>query len=331
MADSNQKGFETTSIENWTEENCKQFLTKIGEEIGVDYTNHTFSGIDGPSILAAIESTRELRDTFLCKTVSQRVAFENAVSRLQQKPDPFNTRGALYDQRFLDIVAPLYDKVMGVENMGPLLYTLVRFLKPVHICEVGAGYTSVFLLQALHDNQEEIEKLKSLHEQKQAMVKPGVPYCRDEYMSGKTAGLGTLYCIDNMAHEHTTANKVQEISTALNLDAHLKFIEQDAFEFAETASMDYSFDFIWIDLGAGDRIFEFFDNIYFSLKTGGYILVHSTLTNKIMRSWLETVRTSTTRVHETTSFLEPHKLFQNSFTLLQKRARYSEPVYTKYA
>ena len=39
MADSNQIGFESTSIENWTKENCKQFLTKIGEEIGVDYSN----------------------------------------------------------------------------------------------------------------------------------------------------------------------------------------------------------------------------------------------------------------------------------------------------
>ena len=38
---------------------------------------------------------------------------------------------------------------MGAENLGPLLYTLVRFIKPQSVLEVGAGYTTLFLLQAL--------------------------------------------------------------------------------------------------------------------------------------------------------------------------------------
>lgn len=40
--------------------------------------------------------------------------------------------------------------------MGPLLYSLLRFLKPVKCLEIGAGYTSAFLLQALEDNHREL-------------------------------------------------------------------------------------------------------------------------------------------------------------------------------
>ena len=45
----------------------------------------------------------------------------------------------------------------GAENLGPMLYSLVRFAKPARVLEVGAGYTSVFLLQALADNAAELE------------------------------------------------------------------------------------------------------------------------------------------------------------------------------
>lgn len=45
----------------------------------------------------------------------------------------------------------------GAENLGPMLYSLVRFTKPARVLEVGAGYTSMFLLQALEDNAAELE------------------------------------------------------------------------------------------------------------------------------------------------------------------------------
>ena len=37
-------------------------------------------------------------------------------------------------------------------NQGPMLYALVKFIKPGRVLEVGAGYTSLWLLQALRDN-----------------------------------------------------------------------------------------------------------------------------------------------------------------------------------
>jgi len=40
--------------------------------------------------------------------------------------------------------------------MAPLLYSIIRFLKPLAVLEVGAGFTTPFLLQALHDNEKEM-------------------------------------------------------------------------------------------------------------------------------------------------------------------------------
>lgn len=55
----------------------------------------------------------------------------------------------MYNPAFIEAIEPLYDMHMGAENMGPMLYSLVRFTKPTTVLEVGAGYTSIFLLQVI--------------------------------------------------------------------------------------------------------------------------------------------------------------------------------------
>ena len=81
------------------------------------------------------------------------------------------------------------------------------------------------------------------------------------------------------------------------------------------------------------------------------VMVHSTLTNSLSRGWVERMRE---KCHgggggaeqrgeqppnvygnfETLSLLEPHKMFQNSVTVFQKRGgpygRYDEPIHTKF-
>ena len=47
-----------------------------------------------------------------------------------------------------------YRKGMGTENVGPLLRTLVQMIRPQRILEVGAGYTTPFLLDGLKVNEE---------------------------------------------------------------------------------------------------------------------------------------------------------------------------------
>ena len=85
---------------------------------------------------------------------------------------------------------------------------------------------------------------------------------------------------------------------------------------------------------------------------GGIIIVHSTVSNEASRRWLRDLRAradaaaagSMTENHEgerdmgmfdVVSLLEPHKMAQNSFTLIQRRGfaaePHLEPIHTKFA
>ena len=279
------------------------------------------------------------------------------------------TSGLIYSKTFLAKTTSLYDMHMGAENMGPFLYQLCSFTKPENVLEIGARYTSVYLMQALRDNKKEIEVYERMREEHSCVVRnensngKDTPWSNEAYFSRKSEKRKTretytpqLHVVDNMAHAHTTAHLVKECSEELNDDDEennfLVVHEADAFnpDLSATLAPGVQFDFLWIDLGAANRIETFLKNFWFRVKPGGYVAVHSTLTNSLSREWLEKMRmlarnggkkadgsVSEYGVFETMSFLEPHKLFQNSFTIFQRRdahpidsSEYAEPVLTKF-
>ena len=230
---------------------------------------------------------------------------------------------------------------MGVENMAPMLYSLIRFNKPHRIIEVGAGYTSPFILQALKDNFDEISNYKLLMQQNQCHVE-GTPWCVDKFMQ-KTdmEHFGVCVCLDNLEHANTTAQKVLAAAESLDLLDHLDIHFKDAWDYADTLASkiddpDYVFDMAWLDFGQGEKLGEFIEKIWPSIRPGGLVLCHSTVTNSLTRGWLEKMRSRANDVTDvlgtfaTMSFREPHKLFQNSFSIFQKRKNFDEPVFTKY-
>lgn len=211
--------------------------------------------------------------------------------------------------------------------------------------EVGAGYTSIFILQALEDNANELKMYRELRASGRARC-GDTPWSVDTYDYDYS---GQLHVIDNLAHHATTAHKVQDIATEIGCSARLHVHVQDAFnlDLASTLAVPTKFDLIWIDLGAANRIETFLDAWWRRVNpNGGLILVHSTVTNELSRTWLEKMR-SLARDSESVqkasiygcfsemSFMEPMKLFQNAFTIFQRRgAQYDdewrEPIYTKY-
>lgn len=261
-----------------------------------------------------------------------------------------NTHGGIYDASFLNSIEPLYDLHMGAENMGPLLYTLARFAKPNNILEIGAGYTSIFLLQALEDNAEEGRRYSQMVSDGKAVI-GDVPWVVKDYEFDRLTS-STLHIVDNCAHEHTTAHRVDEIAQRLGCRDRLRVHVTDAFasELPSTLAIPEvpHFDMLWIDLGAAQRIAGFFDAWWSRVNPeGGIVIVHSTLTNALSRQWLERMRrlaqnggrdsdgTSPYGGFTTMSFLEPHKMFQNSCSIFQKRGDalsgdWTERILTKY-
>ena len=160
-------------------------------------------------------------------------------------------RGALFDAAWLEATRPLAAQHMGVENMGPMLYALVRFLKPRRLLEVGAGYTTLFILQALADNAAELQRCRGARSgagrgevscaQEEGGGEP-VPWCVEEVLDAdEVAGAAAvLVAVDNEEHEVFTElggggeqggmALVSTIATKLGLERHYVPVVADCFD-----------------------------------------------------------------------------------------------------
>ena len=95
-------------------------------------------------------------------------------------------------------------------------------------------------------------------------------------------------------------------------------------------------DMIWLDFGAGSQLDEFFEKWWPRLNSkGGLIMVHSSLTNVKTRRWLVNYQADDSDKRkglggfDLWGLLEPHKRYQNSFSVFQKRSNvYMEPIYS---
>jgi len=195
------------------------------------------------------------------------------IEQLAFSPRPCGASGGAYDPTFLRACRPLHVQHMGCENMGPLLYALVRFVKPGRVLEVGAGYTSLWLLQALSDNDAELEACAQSvaadgYQVATAewMVAEGLPPLTRRLPQTTTATpatpsdaqsdalppgdatpvivprsrMSTLHAIDDMGEaeggNRGSAHMVCEIATQRGLRERLTLHEGDAYELADAAA-----------------------------------------------------------------------------------------------
>ena len=249
--------------------------------------------------------------------------------------DALSQRSLALDRNFLSHASSLYNPHMGVENLGPFLYSFIRFTKKRKIVEIGAGYTSLWILQALKDNDDEFERIRHLRDDGKNRlldIEWTIPFAMEKYQDEQSS----LLCIDNCAHQKETATGASAVAKSLGLEHYLDFVQGDAFELQlDTNSVDV----LWCDFGVGSRIKEFVVSAWGCIRPGGFLVCHSTLTNQNTREWLESIR-AREGVEKTgiapdayveVSLLEPLKRFQNSISILQKRSDYEEPIYSQYA
>lgn len=242
------------------------------------------------------------------------------------------------EDAFLRAARGCYGPHMGVERAAPVLRSLVGFLKPRRILEVGAGYTSLHLLRALQENDEDLARIRRLQRSGRCELLEW-PWTVQDFVEEYDAVPAKLVCIDNCAHETESASSVSSIAADLGLDGYLDFIKGDAWDMEDLYASE-SFDLFWLDFGVGEAVGAFVEKVWPAIVPGGYLICHSTLTNQHTRVWLDAVRRreprSVTGIDpdhvQHVSFLEPHKRFQNALTILQKRPPgYAEPLYSECA
>lgn len=219
---------------------------------------------------------------------------------------------------------------MGVELVSPLLYSLIRLARPRSVLEVGAGYSTLFILQALADNLEDFKTSRKKlaghvrsdrHKGLRRLLKgrhPN-PLAVPEYY--ETPYRPLLSVIDDTSHPATSATKVEEVARELRLNSFLKFHEGDfrgmASRFGEES---LPLDLIWFDCGMlREFLAEYWDLLN---PRGGLLLIHTLPSNRTkfaaLKEFREKLVQSGSAPFETLSLLEPHKWRQNSVTLIRK-------------
>ncbi len=76
----------------------------------------------------------------------------------------------MFTTDFLNRIQKLATPRMGTEHMGPLLYSLVRMVRPLRVLEAGVGYTTPFIVKALQDNVDDFDRERELWVDKNVLL-----------------------------------------------------------------------------------------------------------------------------------------------------------------
>ena len=190
-----------------------------------------------------------------------------------------------------------YRKGMGTENVGSFLRSLVQMVRPNTILEIGAGYTSPFLLEGLINN-ERVFHDGNLDES----------FFQDYNYKPK------LVIIDDMSHGEL---KNQSGMNNLLDSNYVDFIEGKFEDKADILHKKYNkFDFVWFDCG-GDLQFEIFIERYWHLCSG-YVIFHYTYSDGKPNKKYDILINKIKNSFPFFDIIEPHKKRQGSITLVNK-------------
>lgn len=257
----------------------------------------------------------------------------------------------MLDGQFLSAVEELRSPMAGTELMAPFLYGLVRSTRARSVIEVGSGYTTAFILRALEDNRQDFEREReALKRKSKRLIDPGwrgliagfaarnhrrmfgesreekrwiagVPYAADPsyYVKGYDPH---LYTFDDFAWSPGSAPKVVQVAEQLGLGHRLTFIQGDPAGQTERIAKEHlPIDLAWND---ASRYWRFFHEYWQLLNPdGGLLLLHNTvnsssLGNSIVLKNLTLNHFAKPSEYEILNIVEPHKMNQNSFTMIRK-------------
>jgi hypothetical protein len=192
----------------------------------------------------------------------------------------------------------LFRPGMGTEHYGPFLRSMVQILRPQRLLEIGAGYTTPFLLEALISNETVFDD-GNLDEK----------YFENYIYKPK------LVVIDDMSlGELQDQPGMQTIIQSQYVD----FVQGLFQGKAEGIFKKYGkFDFVWFDCGEAAEYKSFFRE-YWDICSG-YLFFHFTYSNGRPNPKLETILSELTGDPVIISIVEPHKVRQGSITIVKKQ------------
>jgi len=191
----------------------------------------------------------------------------------------------------------LYRAGMGTENTGGFLRAMAQMVRPKNILEIGAGYTTPFLLEALINN-ERVYDDGNLQ----------ASYFENYIYESK------LVVIDNMSlGELSNKPGMKNIISS----KYTEFVEGNFEGKAELLREKYGdFDFVWFDCGGNTEYIKFIDE-YWNICSD-YIFFHFTYTNGVPNGNHKIILNNVTGNPLIVDIVEPHKSKQGSITMVRK-------------
>ncbi len=190
-----------------------------------------------------------------------------------------------------------YRPGMGTENVGGFLRAMAQMLRPKNILEIGAGYTTPFLLEAIINNERVYDD---------GNLNP-------EYFNGYIYD-PKLVIIDDMS--------LGELRKKPGMDAiisseYTDFIEGNFEGKSNILRQKYgNFDFVWFDCGGAAEYKAFIDE-YWDICSG-YIFFHFTYSYGIPNNLHDIILKNITGSPAIFDIIEPHKSRQGSITMVKK-------------
>ncbi len=192
----------------------------------------------------------------------------------------------------------LYRPGMGTENVGAFLKSMVMMLRPNRVLEIGAGYTTPFLLEALINNERVFDD-GNLKES----------YFHNYVYNPK------LIIIDNQSLGELTA--VEGMEEIVNSE-YTNFIEGNFEGKGEELFKKHGhFDFVWFDCGGPKEYISFIKEYWDYCSK--YLFFHFTYSDGEPNINHKIIRDLIKGNPITLDIVEPHKKRQGSITIVQKQ------------
>lgn len=262
-----------------------------------------------------------------------------------------------FARRVIAEITP-FQHLSGTEHVAPLLYSLIRMLKPQTVVEFGSGYTTPYILQALKDNEDDFKYNQRILRERAvrhfaALGDParGVLQPDDWLLDATTQDIygqepvvpipgfyarpyrPRLFTFEVLPDSDAYVQRLAGLVRELGLDDHFTL-------HAGCRVSDYvsrlpaerlPIDFAWNDFGNKKR---FFDETFQHVRAdGGVLAFHNTTSSeKDHKADLDEVFGELrplldARQAELLTFLEPHKFTQRSLTVVRKLIDFKEEFF----
>lgn len=254
-----------------------------------------------------------------------------------------------------------YSTASGTEHMAPLLYSLVRMVRPMRVVEFGSGYTTLFVLRALADNARDIAEERRLLREKTEPLGP-LPPTLKEMVEKKIPAVVTapparaqqilyqlfnkwqnageqavsadpayymepyephLYSFEKLSEGHGYVTAMKKVVNEIGHGDIFSHIHTEDFA---TASIPAPIDLAWND---DYKYREFFDAFWPKLNPkGGLFIFHNVPAVENLWDdvqWMKRKRKKAQDL-EMLTLQEPHKFHQNGCAILRRTSSY-EPTF----